>query len=507
MTGNKRATATHLPQPSQALLVIGCTALGLVLRLGQLGYSYSADDFTNLHGIGGPTISSVIAFVTSPGVPYPPFYWVMLHFWGKLADGESLMRIPSVVFGVLTIPMTWLLGKQLFDKRVGIVGALLIAVSPFMIEQSSQIKPHTLMALLTLLLTFFMVNWIRTNQVMPYLAGYTIFGIISLYTHYHMALIILALNIFALCYLWKKRPDRLGAWIISQVLVAIAFLPWVPFVLQQITAGVSPTNPLSAFPELAITFSTGYTAIAFSSLSLDKVPSLDMVRDNLGILLVLVPVYSTGTVIGITKSMRARYNGWLILLGFFAPVLLAFAYAFKVSGANSPKYLIGASIFYYLILALAVTESPQRRLGLGLLAAMLLLSSYSLFNYYFREVEFGRKADWRGLAQYITVRSQSDDVVVTAESHAFQWYYHGGLPVASFFYMPVGSSVEAEFERAARTLGTHSRVWFAESTRASPDPATPQRVALNWLRTHYMQVAQVRFNPTLVLYLFERSSP
>lgn len=41
------------------------------------------------------------------------------------------MRLLSVLFGVLAIPMIYLVGRELFNKEVGLVGALILAVSSF----------------------------------------------------------------------------------------------------------------------------------------------------------------------------------------------------------------------------------------------------------------------------------------------------------------------------------------------------------------------------------------
>jgi mannosyltransferase len=487
------------------ILVILITALGLVLRLGQFGYSYCCDDFRNLDGISGNSITSVIQFITSPNVPYPPFYWLILHYWAKLVgiQNENLIRIPSLFFGFLSVPATYVLGKYILGKKIGFVSMFFVALSPFMVEHASQIKPHTLMVLLAILLTYFAFKWLYSRKIMPYLLCYCLLGIISLYTHYHMFLIILALNIYIFLYLWKVQRTRLWDWIVAQILVGLTFIPWLPFVGRQVTANVSVGNLLSSLPEIFVTFSTGYSAIKFSSISVDKTPSMALIINNLLILFLMLVSFGSAIVIGIYRAIKMGYRGWLILLGLGVPVLLATLFAIKNPGANSPKYLIGASIFFYFLIAIGVEKISSQKLDKILLITVLVFNIYSLSNYYFRETDFGRKMNWREAAQHIMNNSQPDDIIVTAEPESLEWYYHGNLPIAFFFYMPLGNSTESEFQRANEIIGAHKRVWVVESGRESTDPSTPQSVALTWLRSNYSEAEKIQFNPTLILHLFE----
>src|SRR5712671_489092 len=48
-----------------------------------------------------------------------------------LALGNTIfaIRLPSAIFGILTVWLTYLLGVQLFSRRVGLLGALFVATS------------------------------------------------------------------------------------------------------------------------------------------------------------------------------------------------------------------------------------------------------------------------------------------------------------------------------------------------------------------------------------------
>ena len=46
--------------------------------------------------------------------------WLTVKAFG---DGELAVRIPSIIAGTLVIPALYLLGRELYDRRTGLVAA------------------------------------------------------------------------------------------------------------------------------------------------------------------------------------------------------------------------------------------------------------------------------------------------------------------------------------------------------------------------------------------------
>ena len=68
---------------------------------------------------------------------HPPLYYSILHYWVNLfGDSEFAVRFLSVTFGFLGIFMIYKTGRLLLDKNVGILSALLLALSVFHIHYS-----------------------------------------------------------------------------------------------------------------------------------------------------------------------------------------------------------------------------------------------------------------------------------------------------------------------------------------------------------------------------------
>src|SRR3954470_16792493 len=76
----------------------------------------------------------------------PPLYFALLRLWA-LAWGdssESTLRLFSAVCLAATVPLVGLLGARLWNRQVGLVGALLLAVNPFARYYGQEARAYTL---------------------------------------------------------------------------------------------------------------------------------------------------------------------------------------------------------------------------------------------------------------------------------------------------------------------------------------------------------------------------
>ena len=58
------------------------------------------------------TIIRALSFDT-----WPPLYALFMHYWQKFGQGVLFLRLPSVLFGTLTLILVWHLAKNLFDTE------------------------------------------------------------------------------------------------------------------------------------------------------------------------------------------------------------------------------------------------------------------------------------------------------------------------------------------------------------------------------------------------------
>lgn len=115
--------------------------------------------------------------------PHPPLYYTLLKGWHALAgNSEAAMRLPSVLFGVATVPLVFAMGRMLDVGRSGVVcgslAAAMFALSPVHLQYAQEARPYSMLtwavALAMVCAMWLMVNPGRacaTRQQLAAVAG------------------------------------------------------------------------------------------------------------------------------------------------------------------------------------------------------------------------------------------------------------------------------------------------------------------------------------------------
>jgi mannosyltransferase len=102
--------------------------IGFFLRIYQLGTQSIWIDEAYSIWISKLAVPQMVQ--TTAGDVQPPLYYLLLHYWMMVfSTSKSAVRLLSALFGVLAIPMIYVVGRQLFNKEAGLVGALILALS------------------------------------------------------------------------------------------------------------------------------------------------------------------------------------------------------------------------------------------------------------------------------------------------------------------------------------------------------------------------------------------
>lgn len=85
---------------------------------------------------------------------------------------DVVARMVPVLFGTLTVLITYLVGKQLFDSRVGLVSCLVVALLPFHIIFSRQVLVDVPLSFFLILFIYFIAKFRMTeSNIMCFWAG------------------------------------------------------------------------------------------------------------------------------------------------------------------------------------------------------------------------------------------------------------------------------------------------------------------------------------------------
>jgi 4-amino-4-deoxy-L-arabinose transferase-like glycosyltransferase len=227
-----------------ALLMVA----GLALRLWRLGdASLWLDEAASVQFAGLPW--SVLWLSGYDNAP--PLYYSLLKLVLPLSRGEFAIRLPSVLFGVLTIPLVYLAGRLIAGRWAGLAAALYLVLAAAHIEYSQEARGYSLLvfalavALVGLLLLFRQTLLVGAAEVSMYgrrregigLAIYATGILAALYTS-NIAVFFIFLAQMAFLFHWVTRGGRDRAlamrWLLVNGVVFILWLPWLYIIVTQL---------------------------------------------------------------------------------------------------------------------------------------------------------------------------------------------------------------------------------------------------------------------------------
>jgi uncharacterized membrane protein len=401
-----------------ALLAI--TLIGLFLRLYQL--SAQSVWYDEAFSIWIAQLSVPQLLQTQPQVDAsPPLYYLFLHYWvTTFGDSEFAVRSLSVVFGVLAIPMTYLVGRRLFDREAGLVAALLLALSPFNIYYSQEARMYSMMVLLALLSMYFFLRLLQRRLLqrrdLALSAGYVFFTGLLVYTHYYGWFVVIAQNVYVLT-LWlllRERAFKLRVWVPLQAIVVALYVPWIPVL----------SNP--ALRLVVTLFGRNITA-AWITNTFVTYAGGSVVGLALFLGLSVLSLFSYQKVPGAT-NWRARLKSlesyvWQVRLHDPAPVYFLTVWVlainlipFVISEIWSPiyfeRYTIAASVALYLLVAKGIRNINGKYAKLAVIGVIVVLLAPNLQAYYTSVT----KPPGREPVSVIDTNFKSGDVVLVTPS-------------------------------------------------------------------------------------------
>jgi uncharacterized membrane protein len=157
---------------------------------------------------------------------HPPLHHVVLWVVQRMAgDGDFAMRVPSIVAGVALVAVVYRLGAELFDRRTGLVAALLTTLSPILVWYSQEARGYALEALFCALAVLGCVRAIQRGRPGDW-ALHAVASALALWTHWFAVFVVLATEGLLLAELVRRRRlhVRLREWLTGWALSTLALL-------------------------------------------------------------------------------------------------------------------------------------------------------------------------------------------------------------------------------------------------------------------------------------------
>jgi uncharacterized membrane protein len=138
----------------------------------------------------------------------PPLHdlalWLTIRAFG---DSQFAVRLPSLIAGTLVIPVLYELGRELYDRRTGLIAGAFAAVSPMLIWYSQEVRMYEFEAFFGLLALLTQLRVLR-NASMGNWAAYILATAGVLWSHYFGLLLIGVQQIIFVGVLLHRRRNN-----------------------------------------------------------------------------------------------------------------------------------------------------------------------------------------------------------------------------------------------------------------------------------------------------------
>jgi mannosyltransferase len=422
------------------------------------------------------------------------FYYTLLRGWLLVGDSEVWLQSLSVLFGVLTIPAVYLVGKQFLSREVGLVAAALLAVHSFHIEHSEQLRSYSLLTLMVVLSTYVFLALVQSPRRKDLWVLYVLFSALALYAQIFSA--------FILCGQWLAlKPSGIKRVRVLKILAAGVAIGILSAPLLAVTL-LENKGQLDWVPPPSV---AGMLNVVWGIAGADILALHGLVGSVL--LLTLYVVAWIFAVWGLFRAGRteteeaAAATAVSMLVWWLVFPLLAMTAISFLKPILYPRYLL-MCVPAAVLLAGQGVATIARCLPRGrLVASTILVALIALSLTGSHEFDAGLKTsglDWRGAIKYILLHREGGDAVILYNfSGNWAWDYYASREREAGDNAPTPTTLfPLSFDRASIESRTapYRRVWIV----LHQDLPTPQNDAnkvllVGTIRDHFRTLEEKDF--------------
>ncbi|MBI3163442.1 MAG: glycosyltransferase family 39 protein [Chloroflexi bacterium] len=394
---------------------------------------------------------------------HPLGYYILLWLWME-AFGQSIVvvRLLSFLAGILTIPLVYYLMRDLFSERAALAATIFIALSPFHVHYSQEIRMYSFLALWLALATLAFFRVTRTGRL-KWWGMFMVSAVLAQYTHNLSAFYLLPLAAIPLI---RRDWKNLRAILHAGLGAILLYMPWlmqVPSQVAKISTAYWVERPgFDKLLTLLLVYVTNLplpnTAVLFAGL------------------FIALAVVSIGVIQTFRVGNRDENAIWLLYLAFMPPLFL-FIFSQWIP-VYIERALLPSGVIFYTWLAWSLFETRLPAIiRNGLLLLLFIGAGFGLYQHItYRGFPY---APYRELDASLRERIAPGDIILHASkaTRLPMAYYDPDLP-QEYLADPAGSSIDTLALATQEVLNLTAISDLASATRDA------ERVWLIVLQTH-----------------------
>ena len=348
---------------------------------------------------------------------FPYLYFIIVKFFFMIFGHEAVVaRVPSVIFGILSVWMIYKLGKKLVSKKVGLIAALLLTFNHFSIYNSQDARAYSFYLFFVILSYYFFCKFIE-NPTRSAALKYAFSAGLLLNTNLFAVTNVLAQGFLLFVFLFifndekKIRLQNLKLLVLSVLVTFLIFLPNI-YKFYLITQFFSSWIPAPT---------NGGVTLMFKEMVCDS----EFVLFLFGLLLVSYFLkafkYSDSKTI-YKKAVDKKVLVFIVLISWIVfPTLIVVVKSYISTPLYVTRYLYSVLPAILLIFAVSINQIKNNLIKysfLFLLVFSLFFDLIAVKKYY--KVPY--KTQFREASQIIIDNNKNNEPVFTGLKYWFDYY-------------------------------------------------------------------------------------
>ena len=362
-------------------------------------------------------------------------YSGFMHFWIRLGTSELWLRLPSAIFGTITVAILFRVGERLGGWRTAVVAGLIAAISPFNLYHSQELRFYSFFMFASAAFMLATIRYVDKPRTTGARAAVLITGTILVLSHFLGLLALYAqvsAAVLAAKSRWSKRTLALVLLGLPVALIVLLMTPPVRHELWRLyhTYANAPSSLEPVMTSLSI---VNLAKIAFAAF----VMTFGYHVYPLRLMLVITGVCLNGFLLlaGARRLCLRTQWGFLpfaYLLSLLGIYVVLDNVGGRVAAGVSPRHVAFVWPVFLLLTAMG-TASFKPKLLYVLVALMSTVSAFSIWSGWQKEWTYGISTDYRSAAQYASRWIGPDTALIHdgRSADSINFYFPKALNVVS----------------------------------------------------------------------------
>lgn len=346
----------------------------------------------------------------------PPLYFSLAKISFSLFGHTAISaRLICVIAGTLSVWGMYLLGKEILNRNLGLIAAVLTTINYYNLYYSQEARSYILAFLFATLSFLFLIRLLKKMNIKNSIL-YAVFSLLLLYSHYYSLFVVASqIAVIVLLFFFTAKGQRksyIKHFLLSGLIIAAGYLPWLPY-LEAVSRIKSFWAPL-----VPATFVSDYFFEYFGNMKFLN-----------PILLLLLTVYlfkvfyaEKNLNSNPAKSNPLWFSFILLSIWIVVTYLIPYLRSLLVVPMLYPRYTIVVLPAFLIAIAYGIELINFRPLKMLVLSTVIILSLTTLLisRRYYSQVS---KTQFREMTQFV-VNNNNENYPIIDELVSWQHQYY-----------------------------------------------------------------------------------